>query len=1042
VTDLEKKIKDKKKEQERVDQKKWTIWSAIRSSPIADAFESAVKIEQLVLSDLPIHYSFKGVPRFDRCTTCHKGIDSVTKAGDAAFDAKTVDELSTSPYREAFKTHPHPELFAGPNSPHPREKFGCSICHLGQGSGTSFVYASHTPNDAEKLKEWKEQYGWHEIHHWPWQMNKTRFIGSGCLKCHPHVVDLDSPKTADSAAAQKVLKGYNIVRQYGCFGCHEINGWKNAMLIGPDLRLEPQTEEEKKKATADLMNPPGRMRKVGPSLRHIAEKVQPDWTYRWVKLPKGFRPTTRMPQFYGLTNNSGNVEGSDPADLARSAAELHAIVHYLYSNSIQSHLSDIPDGVAVDPENAEQVSRGMGRFIERGCLACHTHKDIKEQYPQAVEDFGPDLSNVAVKLKNADGSPNTRWLFNWLKNPLEYHATSFMPNLQLKNDEAADIAAWLLSVKGSWATPTDMPPLDDKVLDELITLFLQKSMTLKKAKEALAEGIPEKDITGDPEEEIKAMRGDEKILSAPITREKKLTYLGKKTISRMGCFGCHDVPGFETAKPIGTELASWGVKARMDPDKLAFEHIVEYLKDHTPEKDQHDPDFHLFFEGMMHHKGESFLWQKLRDPRSYDFDKLKAWDDKLRMPRFPFADNPEDVEAVMTFVLGLVADDQIPQHYRNVPKAGAKFAMIEGERALAKFNCRGCHITKMSEFTFDLSKVTLRNPAALHAQDLPTTATDQKALTKRVIKPDAKLATVSAMLVEALPDDLTVAGEIPKEAEDLALDLWEPVEIGEKQYFINDRFNITPESLTKDGYKRAQGGQFAELLVTHLMRQDKKKVRNVWGFVPPPLVREGMKAQPAWLHQFLLNPTEIRPAVLLRMPRFNMTNDEAAHLAAYFAAVDGAEYPYEHIRQRDSDYISQQEAKHANYLKDAWSLLLFEPKGEVKSDQKLCAACHRVGTKQPSGESFSERGPNLVLAPERLRPDWLRQWLTQPSRLLPFTIMPNNFAKSTEEQFGEYFKGTSEEQIIGVRDAIMNYHQVQQDELAEKPKTQAPSGGQ
>jgi cytochrome c551/c552 len=1033
VTDLEKEIANKEKERDRVEQKQWGIRAALRSSPVLDAFAPAVKIEQLVLSDLPIHYSFKGVPRFDRCTTCHKGIDSVTKEGGPAFDAKTVEEFSTSEYREAFKTHPHPELFAGPNSPHPREKFGCSICHLGQGSGTSFVYASHTPNDAKKLEEWKEQYGWYEIHHWPWKMNKTRFTGSGCLKCHPHVVDLDSPKTADSPATQKVVRGYNIVREYGCFGCHEINGWKNAQLIGPDLRLEPQTEEEKKKAAADLMNPPGRMRKVGPSLRHIAEKVQADWAYRWVKLPKGFRPTTRMPQFYGLTNNSGAVPGSDRSDIARSDVELHAIVHYLYSNSVKSDLKDIPNGISVDPTSAEQVARGKGRFIERGCLACHTHREIKEQFPQATEDFGPDLSNVAVKLKNADGSPNTRWLFNWLKNPLEYHATSFMPNLQLKDDEAADIAAWLLSAEGSWVTDPGQPALDEKVLDELITLFLQKSMTLKKTKEALSNGVPEEDA--------KEMKGDEKILVAPISNEKKLTYLGKKTISRMGCFGCHDIPGFETSKPIGTELASWGVKARMDPDKLDFAHITEYLHKHATEQEHHDPDFHLFLEGMEHHKGESFLWQKLRDPRSYDFNKLKAWDDKLRMPRFPFADNPDDVEAVMTFILGLVADDQIPQHYRNVPKAGPKFAMIEGERALTKFNCRGCHMTQMTEFTFDLSKATLPSASAQHSLDLPNTADDQKALTTRKVKEGAKTATISAMLVGAEPNDIERSGEVPSDAEVLAFDLWEPIEIAGEQFFIGDRFNIETAAISKDGYHPARGGGFAELLVSHLMRQDNKKLRDVWGFVPPPLVREGMKAQPAWLHQFLLNPTEIRPSVRLRMPKFNMTDAEAAHLAAYFAAVDSAAYPYEHIQQRDSDYIARMDDRHPNYLKDGWSLLLFEPKGEVQASQKLCAGCHQVADKAPSGGSSDERGPNLLLTPDRLRPEYLRQWLTRPNRLLPYTIMPQNFSKATEEQFSSFFKGTSQEQITAVRDALMNYHQVLQTELTERSSAKPSTGG-
>jgi cbb3-type cytochrome oxidase cytochrome c subunit len=296
------------------------------------------------------------------------------------------------------------------------------------------------------------------------------------------------------------------------------------------------------------------------------------------------------------------------------------------------------------------------------------------------------------------------------------------------------------------------------------------------------------------------------------------------------------------------------------------------------------------------------------------------------------------------------------------------------------------------------------------------------------------------MIVDAVPDGLERAGEIPKDAEALALDVWEPTEIDGMQFFIGDRINLTPDSLVPNGHSPGRGGQFAELLVTHLMKTEKKKANAVWGFVPPPLVREGMKAQPAWLHQFLLNPIELRPAVRLRMPRFNMTTDEAAQLAGHFAAVDGLDFPYEHIRQRDSDYLALVESQHPNYLTDAWSLLLFEPKGEVQSSQKLCAGCHVVASRRPEGGTTEERGPNLVWAPDRLRPDWLRQWLSRPSRILPYTVMPNNFTKATEEQFSSFFKGTSREQVIGVRDSLMNYHRIQQEELLEKTRAQAAGG--
>ena len=67
---------------------------------------------------------------------------------------------------------------------------------------------------------------------------------------------------------------------------------------------------------------------------------------------------------------------------------------------------------------------------------------------------------------------------------------------------------------------------------------------------------------------------------------------------------------------------------------------------------------------------------------------------------------------------------------------------------------------------------------------------------------------------------------------------------------------------------------------------------EAWGWLPPPLVHEGKKVQPEWLFRFLLDPTPIRPAAVLRMPRFNLSRSEAGKLADYFAAVAGAEYPY------------------------------------------------------------------------------------------------------------------------------------------------------
>src|SRR5262249_53244008 len=54
--------------------KQWTAADWFRSLPVIDGFAAPTKIEQTTLNELTIDYNFKGVTRFDRCTTCHKGI--------------------------------------------------------------------------------------------------------------------------------------------------------------------------------------------------------------------------------------------------------------------------------------------------------------------------------------------------------------------------------------------------------------------------------------------------------------------------------------------------------------------------------------------------------------------------------------------------------------------------------------------------------------------------------------------------------------------------------------------------------------------------------------------------------------------------------------------------------------------------------------------------------------------------------------------------------------------------------------------------------
>ena len=137
-----------------------------------------------------------------------------------------------------------------------------------------------------------------------------------------------------------------------------------------------------------------KMRKVGPSFRRIKWKTTQGFIEHWTEEPKRFRPSTRMPQFYNLTNQT------DPHAALYERVELAGIAQYLYDKSVALDALHPADGYKPD------VKRGKRLFSERGCLACHSHKD----FPAATADFGPELSNVYKKIRRDEGSTGLQLL--------------------------------------------------------------------------------------------------------------------------------------------------------------------------------------------------------------------------------------------------------------------------------------------------------------------------------------------------------------------------------------------------------------------------------------------------------------------------------------------------------------------------------------------------------------------------------------------------------------------------------------------------------
>jgi len=186
--------------------------------------------------------------------------------------------------------------------------------------------------------------------------------------------------------------------------------------------------------------------------------------------------------------------------------------------------------------------------------------------------------------------------------------------------------------------------------------------------------------------------------------------------------------------------------------------------------------------------------------------------------------------------------------------------------------------------------------------------------------------------------------------------------------------------------------------------------------LPPPLVGEGEKVQPDWLYQFLMDPHRIRPAAVLRMPKFTLSPTETQVLVDYFAAVDGAPYPFEFEEQKQQSYLVSVEKERPRHMDDALAIIL---------NRNYCIQCHSVADFVPAGRPVA-LAPNLGEAYRRLRPEWLRNWIANPKRLLPYTGMPVNipYDKGIPQ---ELYAGDSTEQLNALVDFLMNF-----DRYAEK----------
>lgn len=910
-------------------------------------------------------------------------------------------------------------------------------------------------------------------HYWDWPMRPPQYIQSTCVRCHTDVFDIKDH-------APIIYEGRQLFTSLGCVNCHQMDS------IRPD--------DVPAGAEKQLVMSNGRV-KVGTDLRHVTSKLAREYINTWIWAPKAFRPTTKMPHFFLLENNSSDEE------IRRTRQEARAITEYLVRTA-----TPLPIAQPIPADARGSAEAGHQLFNTLGCLACHNNlgdataekRDGKPvtvgekwittdltRNPQFIEDLtvklgktpsaadllkearaaydvmtynqrqlyvqqnlsepmaqsanpdptgpltlpkypdgtpkpifvqiGPELSGVGTKLTTGRSEQQARqWLFDWLKEPRHYSQYTIMPKLRLSDQQALDLAEYLLAQTRAKDDPKDewnatLTPADTPKLIEMTSFFLRSKYSPLTAYEKADDLAELRKLAADALKDLEKNQAAEiltQVESEPNPADGlRMLFLGQKLIAHYGCMSCHAINGTQNITSPCTNLSDWGQKGI---DKLDFGYLDHHKLAALPTKtkipmvnglspqatlllDPHfgtgatassDPhagtqlppgmsrDIEVAWPHVGHNRVD-WITRKLTNTRVYDRGKVllepgskrrpngmlevsgKPYE-KLKMPTFYLNQNQAD--AIVTFVISnrdrLISDTLTARATNEQAKLIAR-----GRELTERYNCISCHQIELA---------------------------------------------VPQIQQYAKPEDIT----------------------------------------------------------------------EKW---PPSLRGEGNKIQHGWLFNFFRNVEPLRPLLIngIRMPSFSATDDEFRAIVAYFNAASKKEsswlnrqldpihklvatelkasnsttQPSDAWPTDDAWWMRQDLAMSADELKK-WALvhglvkeieldptkntreqidrtyktILFKarfvkslydapfpfveagrpewsslPKDETDKRFKLgeqffyemqCLKCHVLGDPSVQGAQKNPTAPNLSLAYQRLQRRWVRDWVQEPAIIQLNTKMP------------------------------------------------------
>jgi len=615
----------------------------------------------------------------------------------------------------------------------------------------------------------------------------------------------------------------------------------------------------------------------------------------------------------------------------------------------------------------EETWKAIKLVEELGCYGCHPIEGFDKDKNRMI---GPDLIEISSKV-------NPEWVISWLQGPKGFRTSTRMPDFKLSEDDAMAITSYLWQNSEGFE-PGEPEEFDEETVEEGAFIF---------------ENVGCLACHSDVEEDGRIHGPNLARIGEKINYEYLVSWLLEpkkhQPRTRMPDLRLDE----EDAKYVAAflmSLKSGYIEVLSSEEWLTDEktasrgkdlinrygcfgcHNIQGMEGKTKigvelseigSKHIHLFDFGLLEKELLHGVGLESSHENIGEAR-------RAWlRSKLTDPRMfdegrykrpedklrmpDFGLTEDEIETLLVLLTGM-REGELPESY-IAKLEGEKKSLVEGKGVIDKFNCMGCH-----QFSID----------TLHLKD----------------------GVVAKGMVKL------------EEEENLYFQLWEDNEgLGRK---AGETVQIANEDIKS--MSRSEGGDIGEFIIDYHVEVEGRVAEEAKVFTPPVLYGEGKKVQGAWLFDFLEEPVALRPWLDVRMPTFKMTEDEATVLARYFAALEKEEYPYEYIAETKEKYLEEKEEEKPGYLTMAEHLF--------NSKNVNCASCHVRGDITPEGEP-ADWAPDLSKARERLKPDWIVNWLLDPQLIQPGTKMPKFFREGV---FQDIFPGTPEEQAVALKDLLMN----------------------